>query len=288
MSSFVKKEIEIAEFRSVYYFEHGKEFYHAPEQHNFWEIVYVDKGEIIAVTDGIGRTLTEGEVIFHEPNDVHAHISNKLVSNNMFVVSFVTESPSMDFFRKKIFRLDENSKKMLSMFMTEAKNALGEIQGDYYHRYKPDFDNEKFGSTQLMAAYLEEFLIKLIRQGGDSGDLMISTEESRRVANNSTAALNEDYLKTKIYDDISLSEVCGHFYLGKSKLTEIFKTHTGKSPMQYLNDLKVAEAKALLRNGEHSVGEISEMLCFSGIQSFTRSFKNATGFSPTAYTKSIY
>ena len=51
----VKEEIRITGFKSVYYFEHGKEFYHAPEQHDYWEIVYVDKGEIIAVTDGIGN-----------------------------------------------------------------------------------------------------------------------------------------------------------------------------------------------------------------------------------------
>ena len=54
MSNLVRKEIEITAFKSVYYFEHGTEFYHEPEQHNFWEIVYVDKGEIIAITDGIG------------------------------------------------------------------------------------------------------------------------------------------------------------------------------------------------------------------------------------------
>ena len=44
MSNLVKKEIEITAFKSVYYFEHGKEFYHRPEQHNFWELVFVDKG----------------------------------------------------------------------------------------------------------------------------------------------------------------------------------------------------------------------------------------------------
>lgn len=288
MSNFVKKEIEITAFKSVYYFEHGKEFYHRPEQHNFWELVFVDKGEIIAITDGIGRTLTEGEVIFHEPNDVHAHVSNHLVANNMFVVSFITESDAMDFFRKKIFRLDENSRKLLSMFLGEAKNALGEIQGNYHSRHGLDFSGEKFGSTQLMAAYLEEFLIKLIRQGGDSGDLMVSTEESRRVANNSTAELVAEYLNSNVYSDISLTDVCNHFYLGKSKLTEIFKEYAGVSPMKYYSDLKISEAKLLLRNGEHSVGEISDMLCFSGIQSFTRSFKNSTGFSPTEYKHSIF
>lgn len=287
MSNTVKREIEIAEFISVYYFEHGKEFYHAPEQHNSWEIVYVDKGEIVAVTDGIGQALKEGEAIFHEPNDVHCHISNKKDANNMFVVSFITKSPAMDFFRKKVFTLDENSKKLLSMFLSEAKNASGEIQGDYKSRHRLDFSDELFGSTQLMAAYLEEFLIKLIRSGNDTYDRISPSEEALRMGKNSTVRLMEDHLLRNIYRDLTLSDLCEQFFMGKSRLSQMFKENTGKSPMHYLSELRIEEAKRLLRE-EAAIGEIAEKLRYSSIQSFTRAFKNSTGFSPTSYKRSIY
>ncbi|MBE6739519.1 MAG: helix-turn-helix domain-containing protein [Ruminococcaceae bacterium] len=283
----VKKEIEITGFKSVYYFEHGKEFYHAPEQHDYWEIVYVDKGEIIAVTDGMGQTLSAGQAIFHCPNDVHSHISNKKVSNNMFVVTFLTSSPAMSFFYKKIFDLDENSKRLLSLFLKEAKNAMGEVQGDFNNRHAIDFSGEVFGSTQLMAAYLEEFLIKLIR-GGTGGNKLLESEEARRMGDNSTVALIKNYLDGKVYENVCLKDVCAHFFMGKSKLSFIFKKNTGKSPMQYLSCAKIEEAKKLLREGEMSVSEIADILRYSGIHSFTRAFKNVTGFSPTAYIKSIF
>lgn len=284
----VKEEIRITGFRSVYYFEHGKEFYHAPEQHNYWEIVYVDKGEIIAVTDGIGSALCEGEAVFHEPNEIHTHISNRKVSNNMFVVTFITDSPAMDFFRKKTFKLDDTSKNLLSLFLKEAKNALGEIQGDFLSRKPLDFSGEIFGSTQLMANYLEEFLIKLIRNGNEQGSVIKDSEEARKIAQNSTAELIEKYMRSNLYSSLSLDELCGHFFMGKSKLSNIFKERTGQSPMQYFALLKVEEAKKLLRDEANSVTEIAEKLCYSGIHSFTRAFKDATGFSPTAYKKSIY
>lgn len=287
MSSAVKKEIEITEFRSVYYFEHGKEFYHSPEQHNSWEIVYVDKGEIIAVTDGIGQTLKEGEAIFHEPNDVHCHISNKKDANNMFVVSFICESPAMDFFKKKVFTLDENSKKLLSMFLSEAKNASGEVQGDYKSRHRLDFSEELFGSTQLMASHLEEFLIRLIRSGSAFSDKINPSEEARRIGSNSTVKLIEEHLIKSIYCDLTLNDLCERFFMGKSKLSQMFKENTGKSPMHYLSELRIEEAKRLLRE-EATIGEIAEKLRYSSIQSFTRSFTNATGFSPTSYKRSIY
>ncbi len=287
MSNSVKKEIEITDFISVYYFEHGTEFYHAPEQHNFWEIVYVDKGEIIAVTDGIGRTLTEGEAIFHEPNDIHSHISNHKDANNMFVVTFITESPAMDFFRKKVFTLDENSKQLLSMFLLEAKNALGEVQGDYKSRRRLDFSGEIFGSTQLMASHLEEFLIKLIRAGNASAGSISSNKEARRMGQNSTVRLIEDFLIQNIYSELDLATLCNRFFMGKSKLSGMFKEFTGKSPMQYLSELRIEEAKKLLREGV-SVSDTAERLRYSGIHSFTRAFKNSTGFSPTGYKNSIF
>ncbi len=53
----ISRLFRIEGFNSIYYFEFGKDFSHPPEKHDFWELVYVDSGEIIAVTDGLGRTL---------------------------------------------------------------------------------------------------------------------------------------------------------------------------------------------------------------------------------------
>ena len=46
----VKKLIHIAGLYSFFYFEHDTNFYFPGEQHDFWEIVYVDSGEIYPVT----------------------------------------------------------------------------------------------------------------------------------------------------------------------------------------------------------------------------------------------
>ena len=57
--------------------------------------------------------------------------------------------------------------------------------------------------------------------------------------------------------------------------------------MRYYSDLKIKEAKKLLREDVLSVSEISEKLNYSGIHNFSRAFKEATGFSPMGYKKSI-
>ena len=98
----IEREIKISGFNCIYYFEFGKDFSHPPERHNFWEIIYVDSGEINAVTEGHGRTLSQGQILFHKPMELHAHVSNKKVPNNMLVISFTSKSEAMSFFDRKV------------------------------------------------------------------------------------------------------------------------------------------------------------------------------------------
>ena len=284
----IQCEIAIKGFNNIYYFELGKEFSHTPERHPFWEMLYVDKGKIVAITDGIGCILEQGQAIFHEPGEVHAHVSDKQHANNMLVVSFTTSDCNMSFFKKKTFTFDDTSRKLLSLFMQEAKHALGDIAGDYNDKRELNFSHEKFGSTQLMQCYFTEFLIKLIRSGSEQSDRFYSTSESRSIAENSTLEMMLDYLEKNIYNDITLGELCDHFFIGKSQLNLLFREYTGVSPMRYYSELKIKEAKKLLREGALSVSEISERLCYSGIHNFSRAFKNVTGYSPIKYKKSIY
>jgi len=169
----IKREIELKGFHSIYYFEFGKEFSHPPEKHGFWEMVYVDSGEINAVTDGLGRKLRQGQVIFHRPWEVHAHVSNLIDPNNMLVVSFTANSPAMEFFDKRIFTLGKTEKTLLSLFVKEARVALGAIPDDYHDKRALDFSSAPRGSFQLLECYLTEFLLVLLR-GGDEASSTVA------------------------------------------------------------------------------------------------------------------
>lgn len=283
----ILNKFEISGFNSICYFEFGKNFTHTPEKHNFWEMVYVDSGNIVAITDGNSSTLSQGQIIFHEPNEIHAHISDSESPNNMLVISFSCESPDMNFFRKKIFTADKTTKTLLGLFVSEVKSALGSIPDEYGKEETLDFSKAEFGSYELLLCYYKEMLINLIRKNSGNNNKVIANEESRTLAQNSLSSLVGEYMKENVYSTLSLDDVCAHFMLAKSQLSHIFKSAIGKSPMEYYNDLKIKEAKKLLRSGVYSVSQISDMLGFSCIHSFSRSFKNAVGTSPTEYKKRI-
>ncbi|WP_010651972.1 AraC family transcriptional regulator [Oceanobacillus massiliensis] len=62
-----------------------------------------------------------------------------------------------------------------------------------------------------------------------------------------------------------------------------FKHKTGKSPKDYISELRLKEAKHLLTSTEWTISNISEELGFENSSSFTRWFVRYEGISPKKY-----
>lgn len=65
----------------------------------------------------------------------------------------------------------------------------------------------------------------------------------------------------------------------------VFKEKYGTSPKQYIQSLRIRHAENLLRNEYVSVSSIAELCGFSSVFHFSRSFKLATGYTPSEYIK---
>ena len=282
----IKREIVIDGFHSIYYFEFGKDFSHPPQKNDFWEIMYVDSGKINAIADGVGQIVTQGQLVFNRPMEVHAHVSNGVDPNNMLVISFSTKSPAMEFFNKKIFTLGKTEKTLLSLFMKEAERALGKIPGEYSNKNALDFSSSKPGALQLLECYLTELLLVLMGGGEVAASTAERSENSKELAQSSIFELMRGYLEDNLYSNVTLSGICSKFFMGKSQVCKIFGEQIGKSPIEYYTDLKITEAKRLLRE-DKSVSAVSDILAYSSIHSFSRAFKQSVGISPTEYRKRL-
>ena len=90
------------------------------------------------------------------------------------------------------------------------------------------------------------------------------------------------------YSDSSLSN---KILAEKSDISEIyfrmlFKETFGKTPKQYILELRIKKACKLLSDNYASVGTIAEECGFSSVYHFCRSFKDNVGMTPTEYAKS--
>lgn len=116
--------ISIHEVFTIHYFEYMSDFSFAGESHNFWEFVFVDKGEIDIYMESIHARLKKGEVAFHKPNEFHRLQATGSSAPNLVVISFECSDAVMQFFEGKIFSLDETEKILLGEIVKEAKTLF--------------------------------------------------------------------------------------------------------------------------------------------------------------------
>jgi AraC-like DNA-binding protein len=68
-------------------------------------------------------------------------------------------------------------------------------------------------------------------------------------------------------------------------LSNLFKKIGSKSPLQYIHERKILEARRLLSYTDKHVSEISDDLGFIEVQAFSRFFKKHEAVSPLEYKK---
>lgn len=71
--------------------------------------------------------------------------------------------------------------------------------------------------------------------------------------------------------------------LSASRLRHLFKLQTGKTPAQYLKDLRLRQAELLLRTTFLSVKEITSRVGLTTGSHFVREFRKIHGMAPTTY-----
>jgi len=85
---------------------------------------------------------------------------------------------------------------------------------------------------------------------------------------------------------ISLNDIAGKAYFSKFHFLRLFKLMYGKTPHQYLTEVRIKKAKQLLKTGL-PVSEVCFLTGFESVSSFKGLFKRHTGFTPASYQKQL-
>ncbi len=279
----IENLLVISKIVTIHYFEFGKNFKSKGESHDFWEMVYADKGGIQCTADGKETTLREGEVLFHQPDEFHTLSANGHQAPNVFIISFESKSEAIGFFRHKKFRLDEHLKKYIYAILEESRQVFDLPYSDPELKKMPLRQQPPLGGLQMIKNYLEILLVSIMRNESHRphGDLFLAGDEKTSFVTQQVI----DILQKNIYKKIRVEDIAGQLRYNRSYLFKRFKEDVGTTIVRYFTVLKINEAKKLLREENLSVSAISEKLGFDSPSYFSKTFKHITGFSPLQYRK---
>lgn len=273
--------IEINKIANIHYFEFTREFHTMKDRHEFRELIYVDSGYIEVEAEEYVGVVNEGELIVHRENETHSISCPLDDAPNVIIIGFECHSSVLDDFAKAPTALTPDLQRLLTDIIKEGRNVFlppYDVPNLKDMKKRRDYP---FGADQMIQIKLEAFFIELVR----------SHETVASVSNvaHSDAKTQEvlHYIEENFRERISLDELCFLYGTNKTSLCNGFKDTYGSTIINYINRLKIKEAKRLLRDGKYNLTQISTMVGFSSIHYFSRIFKQYENQSPSAYIKSI-
>lgn len=94
-----------------------------------------------------------------------------------------------------------------------------------------------------------------------------------------------EYVKANFNKNINMTMVANHVSINYTWFSEKFKEHMGMNFNEYLKKLRLEEACRLLQKDCYKVYEVSERSGFGDVKYFMKTFKEATGLSPSEWKK---
>lgn len=84
----LKQPVVIENIITVHYFEYTKNFAFSGEAHDFWEIVFADKGDLYITAGNSEFLLRQGQMFIHRPMEFHNIRCDGKTASNSVIVTF--------------------------------------------------------------------------------------------------------------------------------------------------------------------------------------------------------
>lgn len=115
------------------------------------------------------------------------------------------------------------------------------------------------------------------------GRATINNEHSSIVTDKLSIESATNYFHEHFHDQILIDKYLEEKNINANAFFKKFKAYTGVSPLQYLLDIRLSNAKSLLESTEYTISEISSIVGYDNPLYFSRLFHRHVGISPREY-----
>ena len=234
--------------------------------HAFAELFYVIHGTGVFQTENDSFPVVEDDLVLINPNVTHTEFSHgenalEYIVLGLDGISF--RSANNTFLPYTICNLRSNRKEMLFYTQTLTQE-LREKKENYIN----------------ICQNLLEILIQLVDRNTIAIPDFSTTDKLSRECH-----FIEQYLDEHFAEEINLDTLSELTYMNKYYMVHAFTRYKGVSPISYLINRRIDEAKELLTHSNLPIAKIAQSVGFSSQSYFSQVFRKEVHTTPGAYRK---
>src|SRR6516164_4133806 len=132
----------------------------------------------------------------------------------------------------------------------------------------------------LAPMYLKEMVYRVLQREQYARLLDIAAAEA---ANNPVSAVLK-YVQEHLTEPLTVADLAEQVSLSPSAFAHLFREVTGRSPYQFVKEMRLDRARELLIAGRLAVARVSKEVGYGSVSHFLSEFRARFGLTPRAYT----
>ncbi|HEI8865482.1 HTH-type transcriptional activator RhaR [Serratia sp. AKBS12] len=242
----------------------------APHTHQFYEVVIVWRGNGLHVLNDHPYRITCGDIFYIQASDCHSYESvNDLVLDNIiYCPERLRFGAQWDHLLPPFDPQNERYWRLTTQGMNLARPIVAQLSQE---SRKTDTL-----SIQLTEALLLQLAIVLKRY-------RYAVDDAHLLPDGEQLDLLMAALQNGIEDHFDLAAFCARHQLAERALKLLFRQQTGMTISHYLRQLRLCQAKRLLRRSDYLIGEVAARCGFEDSNYFSVVFAREAGMTPREY-----
>ena len=244
--------------------------------------------EISFVLNGYGTRLVGDNVSPFEQGDflfIGSNLPHTLISDDHFKSSDEKMEVLVVQFHPELFdtkTIDVEELSMIGKLIKESKRGLS-------------FANSTPEVTLLMQSMmaksgLDRYLVLLEllnKMSGMEYDYLASMFYEPMLSDSSEERISRvcAFIHDHFSSEINIGQLASLANMNESAFCRFFRKMTGKTAIEYINDLRLGMACRLLQNDQYKINEIAYKIGFNTVPYFNRYFKKVKNCSPSEFRK---
>jgi len=248
--------------------------------HEQFQILYLEQGELLIHCNCHPYEVKTGDLMIINNNEIHygeSHGQHLICYNVKVDLNFLLSS-QVDFCQTKYINPLLQGRIRFQNHIAQNDQLAEQIQ-----QIVKEYNQQEIGCELAIKGHIYHIIVLLLRQYQQELFNNNGYDRQQKIMHQLRTVL--EYIDQHYNENISLTQLANLVNMSNQHFCRIFKSTTGKRPVDYMNYLRINKAVTLLSESNLNITEVAMAVGFDDSNYFSRLFKKYQKTSPSAMRK---